>query len=46
MKLVEPEEFKDKAKLCGLDETKNLKIKMKSGKSFLEIIFKQNKVGA
>lgn len=41
MKLVEPEEFRENVKSYGLDETKNLKIKMKSGKSFLIFLFQK-----
>ncbi|MBI5730034.1 MAG: class I SAM-dependent methyltransferase [Ignavibacteriales bacterium] len=33
--LVEPEELRGKAKKCGLEEVKNYKIKLESGKSFL-----------
>jgi ubiquinone/menaquinone biosynthesis C-methylase UbiE len=35
IKLVEPEELRGKAKKCGLEEVKNYKIKLESGKSFL-----------
>lgn len=45
MKLVEPEEFRDITKSCGFNETKNLKIKMKSGKSFSILLFQKQKAG-
>ncbi len=32
--LIDPQEFRDKAKKCGLEEVKNYKIKLESGKSF------------
>ena len=46
MKLVKLKEFRDNAQKYGLEEIKNFKVEMNSGKSFSEIIFKQNKVGA
>ena len=46
MKLVKLEEFRENAQKYGLEEIKNFKVEMNSGKSFSEIIFKQNKVGA
>ena len=45
MKLVEHEKFKEKAKLFGLDEMKNLIIILKSGKSFLIMSFQKKKAG-
>ena len=46
IKLVDPEEFSEKARKYKLKEVKNYKIKLQSGKSFLVIIFKQNNVRA
>ncbi|NJD21341.1 MAG: class I SAM-dependent methyltransferase [Melioribacter sp.] len=46
MKLIEPEVFREKVRQYELNETRNYKIKLQSGKCFLGIIFKQNKTGA
>ena len=41
IKPVDPEEFRESAKSYGLEDTKNLKIKMPSGKSFSILTFRK-----
>ncbi|MFA5805241.1 MAG: class I SAM-dependent methyltransferase [Melioribacteraceae bacterium] len=41
MKLIEPEEFREEARKYKLKETRNYKMKLKSGKSFSIILFQK-----
>ena len=43
MNLIKPDEFREKAKKHKFSKTRDYIIKLKSGKNFSEIIFKQNK---